>query len=76
VEDWSCRTKAGGSKLKACRQCRFLIHDKKENRCTNCNSTDLSVDYSGIVIIVDPEKSEIAKRLNVSKPGQYALRVR
>ncbi|MHA2252152.1 MAG: transcription elongation factor subunit Spt4 [Candidatus Kariarchaeaceae archaeon] len=62
--------------MKACRHCRFLIQDKKENRCPSCNSTDLSEDFSGIVIILDPEKSEIAKRLNVNKPGQYALRVR
>jgi len=61
--------------LKACRQCRFLM-EKTENRCENCNSTDLSEDHSGVVIIIDPEKSEIAKRLNVTKPGQYALRVR
>ena len=62
--------------MKACRQCQFLIVDKKENRCPNCNSTDLSEDYSGVVIIIDPEKSEIAQKLNVKNPGQYALRVR
>ncbi|MDH5403939.1 MAG: DNA-directed RNA polymerase, subunit E'' [Candidatus Heimdallarchaeota archaeon] len=62
--------------MKACRVCRFLIEDKKENRCLSCNSTDLSEDYSGVVIIIDPEKSEIAKKLNVNKPGSYALRVR
>jgi len=62
--------------VKACRNCQFIITEKNENRCPNCNSTDLSDDHSGVVIIIDPEKSEIAKKLNVSKPGQYALRVR
>ncbi|MCE7736246.1 MAG: DNA-directed RNA polymerase, subunit E'' [Candidatus Heimdallarchaeota archaeon] len=46
------------------------------DRCPNCNSTDLSEDYSGMVLIFDPENSEIAKRLNVTRKGQYALRVR
>jgi DNA-directed RNA polymerase subunit E" len=50
--------------------------EKDNTRCPNCNSTDLSADYSGVVIILKPEKSEIAERLNVTKPGQYALRVR
>ncbi len=77
--------------MKACRQCQFLFDQKdsqlfpeaeKDNRkfqldrCPNCNSTDLSEDYSGMVLIFDPEKSEIAKRLNVTRKGQYALRVR
>lgn len=77
--------------MKACRNCRFLFDhkdakwlteaeiEKKEkvkNRCPNCNSTDLSDDYSGMILVIDPESSEIAKRMSVTKPGQYALRVR
>ncbi|MCH8905608.1 MAG: DNA-directed RNA polymerase, subunit E'' [Candidatus Heimdallarchaeota archaeon] len=61
---------------KACRNCHFIIQNKSDNRCPNCNSTDLSDDHGGVVIIIDPEKSEIAKKLQVNKPGQYALRVR
>ncbi len=46
------------------------------DQCPNCNSTDLSEDHSGIVIIIDPEKSEIAKKLNINSKGKYALKVR
>ena len=54
-----------------------MISATKGNvRCPVCNSTDLSDDFSGMVIILNPELSEIAKQLNVTRPGSYALRVR
>jgi len=37
------------------------------------NTTD---DWTGLAIIIEPQKSEIAKRMGVDKPGRYALRVR
>jgi DNA-directed RNA polymerase subunit E" len=37
---------------------------------------DLSEDFSGLIIILDPEDSEIAQKLNVTRAGQYALKVR
>ncbi|MCD6529541.1 DNA-directed RNA polymerase, subunit E'' [Candidatus Bathyarchaeota archaeon] len=58
---------------KACRQCKFI---SRENRCPNCNSTDLSDDFSGFVIILDAEGSEIAKIMNITRKGKYALKVR
>jgi len=36
----------------------------------------MSDDWIGISIIMDPEMSQIAKRLGVKKPGRYAVRVR
>ena len=58
---------------KACRECRYLT---TETTCPNCKSTSFSDDYSGIVIIFDPENSAIAKAMKVTKKGRYALRVR
>jgi len=58
---------------KACRRCH-LITDK--NVCPQCKSTDLSDDFSGMVIILDPENSEIAKLMNISRKGRYAVRIR
>ncbi|MCD6537280.1 DNA-directed RNA polymerase, subunit E'' [Candidatus Bathyarchaeota archaeon] len=58
---------------KACRRCH-LITDKSV--CPQCKSTDLSDDFSGIVIILDPENSEIAKLMNISRKGRYAVRIR
>jgi DNA-directed RNA polymerase subunit E" len=48
----------------------------KGDVCPVCNSSDLSGDWSGYVIVLDPEGSAIAKRLNIKQGGKYALKVR
>jgi DNA-directed RNA polymerase subunit E" len=44
--------------------------------CPNCKSTNLSDDWSGLVIIFDSENSIIAKKMDVKKTGKYSIRVR
>ncbi len=58
---------------KACANCHFLT---RENVCPKCKSTSLSDDYSGLVIIFDPESSAIAKAMNIKEKGRFALKVR
>jgi len=58
---------------KACRDCNYLTNQPS---CPNCKSTSFSDDYSGLVIILDPENSAIAKAMKVTKKGRYALKVR
>jgi len=58
---------------KACRECCYLT---TETTCPNCKSTSFSDDYSGLVIIFDPENSAIAKAMKATKKGRYALKVR
>ena len=56
----------------ACRKCRMLTTEKA---CPNDGSTELSKEWSGLVIIINPEKSQVAKTLAIVKPGRYALKV-
>ena len=58
---------------KACTNCHFIT---KESICPKCKSTRLSEDFSGIVIMFDPEKSAIAKAMKIKEKGRYALKVR
>jgi len=58
---------------KACRNCSYLT---TETTCPNCKSTSFSDDYSGLVILFDPENSAIAKAMKATKKGRYALKVR
>ncbi len=58
---------------KACRECKLI---SRGNKCPVCNSSDMSDDFTGIVIIFDPENSEIARMMNVHTKGKYALRIR
>ena len=58
--------------IKACTRCHRIMEDE---RCVICNVAT-SKNWSGFLIVVDPEKSEIAKELKITLPGEYALRVR
>jgi len=46
-----------------------------DKACPNDGSTELSSEWSGLVIIINPEKSQVAKTLAITKPGRYALKV-
>jgi DNA-directed RNA polymerase subunit E" len=61
--------------FKACRRCKSLV-PREATRCPVCGSTDLTEDWEGVIIVVDPEKSLLAKKLEITKPGRYALKVR
>jgi DNA-directed RNA polymerase subunit E" len=58
---------------KACKNCRYISNGPI---CPNCKSTNLSDDWSGLVVIVDPSASEVAKRMGIKAAGRYAVRVR
>jgi len=57
---------------KACRNCRKIVTG---NVCDNCGSTNLTQNYQGLIIILNPEESKIAETLNIKKPGYYAVKV-
>lgn len=59
--------------LKACPDCHLIFVG---SACPNCKATSLSDDFTGLVIILDPEKSAIAHAMKIKKKGRYALRVR
>lgn len=54
----------------ACRKCRAIV---TTNRCP-CGGEAVK-DWQGYVIVIDPEKSEIAKEAGIKNRGTYALRV-
>jgi len=57
---------------KACKQCRRIVEGEI---CPVCKDSQLTATWKGLIIIVDPENSEIAKKLNIKIPGKYALRL-
>lgn len=62
-------------KLKACKQCNSIVHG--EDVCPICKTHNhLSKSFVGMVIIKDVNKSKIARKLNISRPGKYAIKVR
>jgi DNA-directed RNA polymerase subunit E" len=62
------------SKQKACKSCK-LIFDSG-TKCPRCGSDDLSDSFKGRIFVLDPEKSEVAKNLDIKEKGEYAVKSR
>lgn len=60
--------------FKACIKCKALVKPE-ETQCPICGSSDFTFEWSGMVIVLDPKKSRVAKLLGIDKPGRYALKV-
>ena len=58
--------------MKACKQCSFISED---DVCPRCGG-QTSKDWQGYLVVVDFEKSEIAKKMGIAANGKYALKVR
>ncbi len=57
---------------KACKACHLISDDLS---CPNCGQ-GTSKNWSGMLTVLDPAKSELAQAMNIQKPGTYALKVR
>ncbi|MCS7098865.1 MAG: transcription elongation factor subunit Spt4 [Sulfolobales archaeon] len=63
-----------GKAFKACSRCRLLVPHEVET-CPSCGSTTFTDTWSGVVIVIDPERSRLAKLMGISKPGRYAIKL-
>ena len=60
------------SKEKACKNCK-LIYERES--CPNCGKKETSDSFKGKIDIIDPEKSELAKHLKITKKGLYSIKL-
>jgi DNA-directed RNA polymerase subunit E" len=58
----------------ACSECHLILAEDID-QCTRHPSAPVSSDWTGYVVVLDPSRSEIANRLNIEVPGNYALKV-
>ncbi|MBN1167390.1 MAG: DNA-directed RNA polymerase, subunit E'' [Methanospirillaceae archaeon] len=58
---------------KVCRDCHRVVDGEA---CSVCGTANLTTDWAGYLIIIDPDRSDVAKRMNIILPGRYALKVR
>ena len=56
----------------ACRKCKRVTTEKVS---PGCKSSDLTPDWNGVVLVVDPTNSEISKTLAITQKGKYAIKV-
>lgn len=60
-------------RYKACRTCHALINGSK---CPNCGKTDLTDNWNGLMIVLSPDDSMVAREMEVKLPGCYAIHLR
>ncbi len=60
--------------MKACKDCRMVVYGN-EKKCPKCGG-ELSERISGMIIVMEPERSEIAKLASINALGTYAIKVK
>ena len=60
-------------KQKACRVCNKIYEGDK---CPSCDSNESTESFKGRTHILNPEKSEIANKLNIKEKGNFAIKTR
>lgn len=59
---------------KACKNCKLLI--SHGDVCPICGSRELTTKWSGYAIILNAEKSAVAKKLDLKVNSTYVINVR
>ncbi|MEK6934793.1 MAG: transcription elongation factor subunit Spt4 [Nanoarchaeota archaeon] len=58
---------------KVCKKCKIFVTGSK---CPICQGSEFSDNWKGKLIILDSNKSEIAKKIGINTKGEYAIKVR
>jgi DNA-directed RNA polymerase subunit E" len=62
------------AKVKACKMCNTIVEEG--DKCPTCGSKELTEGAKGRIVILNPEKSEVAKKLNMKEKGNFAIKTR
>ncbi len=62
------------AKSKACKICNTIFESGE--KCPKCESKENTEAYKGRIVVLDPEKSEIAIKLNLKDKGNFAIKTR
>ncbi|MBS3155358.1 DNA-directed RNA polymerase subunit E'' [Candidatus Woesearchaeota archaeon] len=57
---------------KACRKCKIFV---KGNECPICHGSSFTTNFKGRIIILNPEKSEIAQKVGIKQKSEYAIKI-
>lgn len=61
------------AKQKACKICNTIYEDDK---CPKCGSRESTDNFKGRIVVLNPEKSEIAQKLNLKSKGNFAIKTK
>ncbi|MBU2104803.1 MAG: DNA-directed RNA polymerase subunit E'' [Nanoarchaeota archaeon] len=60
-------------KQKACKICSAIYDGEK---CPNCESKESTEGFKGRIVVLNPEKSEVAQKLKLKEKGNFAIKTR
>ncbi|MEX0933024.1 MAG: transcription elongation factor subunit Spt4 [Candidatus Pacearchaeota archaeon] len=60
-------------KQKSCKVCKRIYETSK---CPDCGSKEFIEGFKGRIYVLNPEKSELAKKLKIEKTGNFAIKAR
>jgi DNA-directed RNA polymerase subunit E" len=60
------------AKKQACKRCKALY---ESGSCPICKSEQSAVSWKGRLFILNPAKSDIAKKIGIPVEGEYAIKV-
>lgn len=58
-------------KQKACKICKKIYEG---DQCPRCESKEFTDNFKGRIIVLNPEKSEIAQKLKIKGKGNFAIK--
>lgn len=61
------------AKEKVCKKCNLFVEG---DMCPLCKSTSFTNVYKGVIFVIDSQKSEFAKKLDIDSKGFYAIQTR
>lgn len=59
-------------KVKICKKCLIFV---EQDKCPICQGTAFAESFKGKIIMLKPEQSEIAKKVNIKKKGTFAIKI-
>jgi DNA-directed RNA polymerase subunit E" len=62
------------AKIKACKICKTIVEEGE--KCPNCGSKELTEGFKGRIVVLDPEKSELAQKVGLKEKGNFAIKTR
>ncbi|MBL7059029.1 DNA-directed RNA polymerase subunit E'' [Candidatus Pacearchaeota archaeon] len=62
------------AKSKACKVCNKIY--ETGDKCPNCDAKESTEGFKGRIVILNPEKSEIAQKIGLKKEGNFAIKTR
>lgn len=58
---------------KACKKCKSVVDSG--NKCPKCGSDEIADNSKGLLVVLNPEESEVSKSLKIKDKGSYALKL-